>query len=335
MRTFSIVLLALAACNKDKVDDDSAAVSDTDPVDTDDTDTLTGDCSATVLSSTPEDGDSDVYYRTVFTVSFDGDGQTDAAEFSVLDDVGNPADVTDVVWSDGGVQVMFRADLAPSTAYQLGTTVCGVTTAASFVTNTIGTPIADGNASLAGRAYVTRLSDATIVDPAVLDPLLGQYLTVPLLFEVTAADDTTIDLLGALGYQEDDGSFTQLTDLPSWDFPAGDFTDTPYFFAQAASITILYGDIPIPLEDFTLEGSFTADGSQIVYGRATGLGDTRYLGALVNQPDVESAVCDLAGAMGVYCEPCADGEPYCLFIIAEDIEADYEEGLDVVEVLPT
>ena len=333
MRTFSLVLLVLTACNKDK--DASDTSGDTTPVVTDDSATLTADCTAEVVSSTPEDGDADVYYRTVFTVSFTGDGQTDAASFTVTDAAGAAAPITDVVWSDGGVQVMFRADLAPDTHYDLDTTVCAVTTRVAFATNTIGTPLTDGNASLAGRAYVTRLSDATIVDPAVLDPLLGQYLTVPLLFEVTAADDTSIDLLGALGYQEGDGSFTQLTDLPSWDFPAGDFTDTPYFFAQAASITILYGEIPIPLEDFTLEGSFTADGSQIVYGRATGLGDTRYLGALVNQPDVESAVCDLAGAMGVYCEPCADGENYCLFIIAEDIEADYEAGLDVVEVLPT
>lgn len=334
MRSLGIVLLALVACNKDK---DSGATGDTDPLGTDDSGTTpTGeDCTTTVLSSTPEDGEADVYYRTVFTVSFEGDGQTDGATFAVTDSMGGSPPITDVVWADGGVQVMFRADLAPMTTYTLSTSVCAATTTASFTTNEIGAPLSEGNASLTGRTYVTRLSDATIVDPAILDPLLGQYLTVPLLFEVSAADDSTIDLLGALGYQESDGSFTQLTDLPTWDFPAGDFTDTPYFFAQAASITIMYGDIPIPIEDFTLEGSFTADGTQITYGRATGLGDSRYLGELVNQPGVESAVCDLAGAMGVYCEACADGEMYCLHIIAEGIEADYEEGLDVVEVLPS
>lgn len=330
MRFLLLAPLALFGCNKDK-DDTGGDTQPTGTDDTSDTDPTT-DCTTTVTSTSPEDGDSDVYYRTVFTVSFEGDGS--GAVFSIADEAGNALEATDITWSEGNVQAMFRADLAPETTYHLDVHVCDATTSTVFATNTIGTPIEAGNASVTGRTYVTRLSDATIVDPAVLDPLLGQYLTVPLLFEVTAADDTTIDLLGALGYQEDDGSFTQLTDLPTWDFPAGDFSDSPYFFAQAAAIVIMYGDIPIPIEDFTLEGSFTADGTEITYGRATGLGDSRYLGELVNQPGVESAVCDLAATLGVTCELCNDGEPYCLYIIAEDIDAVYEEGLDVIEVLP-
>jgi hypothetical protein len=332
MRPALLALLALGACNKDK-DGDSGS-GDTAPIGTDDsTDTnVTPDCTTSILSVTPEDGDSDVYYRQVFTVSFEGDGSE--ATFAVTDDAGDPAAISDIVWSDGNVQAMFRVDLEPNTAYHLAVTVCDETSTSVFATNEIGTPLTDGNASLAGRTYVTRLSDATVVDPAVLDVLLSQYLTVPLLFEVTAADESSIDLLGALGYQEDDGSYTQEDGLPTWDFPAGDFTDSPYFFAEADAITIMYGDIPIPIEDFTLEGSFTSDGSQITYGRATGKADSRFLGVLVNQPDVESAVCDLAGTLGVVCEPCADGEPYCLHIIAEDIQAYYEAGLDVEEVLP-
>jgi len=328
MTTLPLALIALVACNKDK--DDTGPEDSTTPV-TDDTGGTTGvDCETTVSSLTPVEGDTDVYYRGMLAASFEGDGA--ATVFTVTDASGAEVALSDFTWSDGNVQVWFRADLAPSTSYTLSAEVCGVSSSSAFTTNEVGTPLTEGNSSLSGRTYVTRLSEATIVDPAVLDPLLGQYLTVPLLFEVTTADEATIDLLGALGYQEDDGSYTQY-DLPTWDFPAGDFTDSPYFNAEAEAIVIMYGDIPIPIEDFTLEGSFSADGSEIRYGRATGLGDSRYLGELVNQPGVESAVCELAEAMGVYCQPCSDGEPYCLWIVAEDIECDYVPGLDLVEIL--
>ena len=41
---------------------------------------------------------------------------------------------------------------------------------------------------------------------------------------------------------------------------------------------------------------------------------------------------DLAAAAGVYCTECSDGEPYCLPIVAEHIEAAKVDGLTLVVV---
>ena len=61
----------------------------------------------------------------------------------------------------------------------------------------------------------------------------------------------------------------------------------------------------------------------------TGLVDTRDWGPLMGLPDEPDAVCGFAETFGVYCEACGDGEELCLFIIGEDIYAEYQEGVDV------
>lgn len=322
--------LLLTGCNKDKDDtgggDDTADTGDTsDTGDTTDTGDTSSDCTAAVTSTDPTAGATDVYYRGIYTISFDQDGS--AADISVLDGAGAEV-ATDVSWSEGNVQAELRADLAASTPYTLHIELCGVTTDVPFTTSALGTPLTDGNESLIGKTYMIQLSEADITDPALLDAIASQYLTVPLLFQVTASDATSVDLLGALGEQNTDGTYSQLAGLPTWDFPAGDFSDSPYFSAAAEYITIMYGDIPIPIEGFTLEGSFTSDGSQIQMGRATGKADSRFMAPLISRPEDDyGAFCELAGAMGIPCEPCADGKPYCLYIVAENITALYQPGV--------
>ena len=53
-----------------------------------------------------------------------------------------------------------------------------------------------------------------------------------------------------------------------------------------------------------------------------------YMGELVGRTAKDySAVCDIAAGAGVKCVPCSDGEPYCLYIVAEEITATQEDGL--------
>jgi len=180
---------------------------------------------------------------------------------------------------------------------------------------------------------VWRLSDATITEPSFLDFVASSYLTVPLIIAVTDADDTTLDLVGGVGYHENDGSYTQVMEEETWDFPAGDFSEQPYFEAYADYITLSYDGIPIPIEQFNLSGTFNADGSAIEEGVGTGLGDSRHMWALIGQPEEDyDAVCRIASKAGVDCEPCSDGEPYCIYIVAEGITATWEEGLTLVTV---
>ena len=42
-------------------------------------------------------------------------------------------------------------------------------------------------------------------------------------------------------------------------------------------------------------------------------------------------VLGLAAGIGVECEPCADGEPYCLYIEARDLDGVLLPGLHLVE----
>lgn len=317
---------ALGACEGDKGDpndtDDPIGDDTADP----DTDTDTDvPCEASFYSVDPVDGAGDVYYRAPIVVSFEGDAGS--ATFSLTDAGG--ADVAfDAAWSDGNVQATLTTVLAAETTYTLTVDVCGVTTTTTFTTSSLGKPLEVDPASLVGNTYVWRLSDADITEPSFLDFVANTYLTVPLLITVTAADDTTIDLLGGLGYLEDDGSYTQQMGEETWDFPSGDFAAQPYFEAYAELITITYSGTPIPIEQFHLSGTFTADGTRIEKGVGSGLGDSRYMGPLLGLPEDDlGAICEIAAEAGVECEPCADGEPYCIYIVAEEISAVVEEGL--------
>jgi hypothetical protein len=335
MNRFLLLALALAACDKDKDTatdgDDTSVGTDTDTA-TDNTDTDTDtelNCAAVVLSTEPANGATAVYYRDPVVVSFDGDGS--AAVITVMDAGGSGATL-ETAWSEGDVQASLSGVLLPATVYTISVDVCGVVTASTFTTSSLGSPLAIPASDLLGRAYVWRLSDATITEPAFLDFVASSYLTVPLLIGVTASDDTSIDLLGGVGYHENDGAYTQVDGEETWDFPAGDFADQPYFEAYSDYITVSYNGIPIPIEQFHLSGTFTADGTAIQKGVGSGFGDSRYMGPLLMQPaDAYDAVCNIAAKAGVSCVPCSDGEPYCIYIVAEDITAEWEEGLTIVQ----
>lgn len=322
------LLLSASACKKDKDTTDTADSNDGDDSAVDSADSggeTDTPCLAAVIALTPADGATSVYYRDTYTVAFDTDGS--AALIEVRDAAGVAAP-TSITWSEGNVEAFVTADLYPSSPYTLHVELCGVTSEATFVTSDLGTPIIEGPGSLVGHTYMIQLSEADITTPAVLEALAAEYLTVPLLFDVTQSDESTITFLGGLGEQNDDGTFSQIDGLPTWDFPAGDFTSSPYFATRADYITLMYGEYAIPIEEFTLDGVFTSDGSQILEGHATGKADTRNMAELLAQPaDNYAALCDLAGSLGVYCEACLDGEPYCLYIAAEQIEASYQPGL--------
>lgn len=297
---------------------------DTDTVETGDssTDTAVDDtgpepCVTTVIDIEPVDGDSAVYYREPLLVSFEGDGA--AAVFTLTGPEGEVPVIA--TFGDGNVQASLSAELAALTQYTLAVTICDVVTTSTFSTSSLGTALEFDPAELVGDTFQFSLADATITEPAFLEIVAGSQLTQPILIGVTAASSTAIDLVGGLG-EAVDGTYEQLEGLPTWDFPEADFSEQPYFEAESDLVTILYGETPIPIEQFALSGTFTSDGSVMAEGRATGFGDTRYMADLVNRPAEDyGAVCEIAAAAGIYCTECSDGEPYCLYIVAENIQA--------------
>lgn len=338
MRHFSFGLLwVLAACNGDDKGGDTGAVDDTGtPTDTSDTDTNDTDtdtvdtsvpCETVAIATTPDDGTTDFYYRDTLGVTFSDDAS--GATIKLLDGAG--AEVASTInWGDGN----FQAEVVPNepldgdAAYQLHIEVCEYTGDVLFTTSSYGLPLAEEAAGLVGSTYVLDLSKADILQPEGLGYLLAAYLTEPILLGVDHADESVIGLVGAQGYKKNDGTYKQVG-AEVWLFPDADFTSSPYFAASTPAISIDYSDVAIPIENFSLAGTFAADGSRIGGGWASGLGDTRNMGPLLALGDEPDAVCTLMSALSLSCEACADGEPYCVFLEVEFDEAPLAEGLTI------
>ncbi len=290
------------------------------------TDTASADCTAAVSSSTLSDGAQDVYYRAPVSVVFTADAHAQAT-FTLRDAAGGeiPANAT---WSGDGLRADLAPVLTPGSAHTFTVEVCGATTTASFTTSALGTPLTVAPADLVGRTYVFGLDAATITEPALLNNFRSM-LTAPILLSVASADATSISWIGALGLRGTTAGTYDQADLPTWDFPAADFSTSPYFSASAASIVLSYPAGDIPVSDFHVAGVFAADGESLEEAVVTGFADMRNV-VVSGQP-----VCTLLSGFGVPCAACDDGELSCLDIVAESIHASYVPGLVVEPVAAT
>lgn len=335
------MFLALGACDDDKggetgnLGETGDTGDDTGPDDTGNTDTVDTSvpCETVLLDASPNDEETDWYYRDSLSLTFSDDAA--GATIQLYDAAGTELP-TSISWSDGNFQAEVAPDepLAGSTTYTLHIEVCEYTGDLTFTTSVYGSPLAEAAAGLVDHTYVLDLSQADINQPEGLGYLLASYLTEPLLIGVVEADEASIELVGAQGWKKADGTYRQAGDQV-WLFPAADFTSNPFFQASTELITIDYGDSSIPIESFYLEGTFAPDGSAIGGGLASGWGDTREMGPLLELGDDPDAVCGLLTAMGMdVCEPCSDGEPYCLFLEAEFDEAPLAADL-IIDLDPT
>jgi hypothetical protein len=182
-----------------------------------------------------------------------------------------------------------------------------------------------------GKTYNVDLVGSTWIEPGAMGALLSLYFTTPILLGVQWADEATIDLLGAPGYEDSLGELQQYIWEPTWDFPLADFSAQPYFIAQTEQVVFQFGSVDIPIYNFSLEATFASDGSSMGGGEMSGLGDSRNMGILFEQPDDEMAVCDLAATLGVYCQACPDGKETCLYLKAVDVDGQLLSHLSLVE----
>jgi hypothetical protein len=252
-----------------------------------------------------------VFPLAALEVGFSENGS--AATFDLVGASGAAVPLTPT-WNDGHTLATLAPTLDVEAAYTLGVEVCGARTESAFTTVP---ELAVSAASLEGRVYVTRLSDATSFEPSILDFLASSYLTTPLLIPVLDASASSIELALGQGALADDGSYSVDLSRSPWSFGPTSFTDAPVFRAGPADGGALgYEDLAIPIEALTLAGAFSSDGEQIAPLVLSGLLDTRNLGELVGGAG-ESGVCDILLLAGISCEACADGEAYCVPIEAE------------------
>jgi hypothetical protein len=278
----------------------------------DDTSATEVECTNSV-SLFPADGASNVYYRTTIEATFAE--IEEGAEMTVNDG----AVTGSTTWN--GNTMVFKPDapLDPSSSYTASVSYSCGAPAASWNTSDIGGSVA--TADVAGNAYELDISSGRFVQPPDVGELLGSYLTVPILISVTSADDADITMIGAIGVE---GSVPPAQDTcePTIDFPTADFTGNPFFEIGPQTTTISVADFAVTIDDLNVSGAFSPDGSYIDGGVLAGRIDTRPLVPLLEEGGEDSAICDLAGALEIDCEPCSDGGNYCLTIYVDSIQMD-------------
>lgn len=307
---------------------DTAAL---DSGDTQDTDTTAGTCEAYLVETEPAPGDVGWYWRDALSArtAIPGDYP---ARLTTENGVDVPVTVTT---DETGTLLTIApsAPLEPDTAHVLEITDCSGPQEIPFTTSTYGLPIEGGATELVQRTWQVDLSAADWTEPEGFGTILALYFTDPILLGVQWADTHVLDLLGAPGYIDATGVVRQNINRPSWDLPAADFDTSPFFAIDGAQI-VLYVDneTSAPVYDVHIEGTIAPDGRSFAGGIVSGLGDTRTLGGTINQPNDEAAICDFAEALGVECEPCPDGEVYCLSIYATQVQGSQVDGLVVIPI---
>lgn len=330
--TLVLGMLSLGACHKGSVPDDKAHVDSGNGGGTGNGDDTGPSCSVTVLDTTPTDGESDFYWRDSLAVSF-SDVANDLATMTLLD--GSGAEVaTSVAWDEGGFQatVVPDAPLEGDADYTFQIDVCDSSTSVAFHTSRFGLPLEVDPSSLVGLTYDYDLAGATYTKPEGLGTVVGTMLSAPLLVGITAADNSSLTLMGAQGKISDTtGEISQDTNLATWDLGTADFTESPFFSTDADEIDIDYDGSVIPIYNFHVEGTFSSDASVIGGGEADGLADTRNMAPIFNSSD-PNVVCNYATSFGLSCTECPDGETYCMEIQAYFEPAPVVDGLTLEPV---
>lgn len=306
---FALALLALAcvACDGDKDSADSADEA----------------CGVSVTTF-PLQGAVNAYYRS--DVEFKLTKPDATAQIST--DIPGSQEV-----SADGLTVYWRlsAPLAPTTTYTASLTYCTGTVELGFTTSALGTAIPD-TGTLQGRTYLLNLADARITEPPGIGALLSSELDgVSIYTGIIDVTDTEITVIGGLG-REGAPTPTQEYCDPTIDFPTADFTGSPHFEISGEGATpITVAGTTVYIEDLRIAGDFASDLSYFGGGVLEGTIDTRPLDVEFGDGE-EGFICKTASALGVVCDPCSDGLAFCLSLVADSIDAQVVDGLELVAI---
>lgn len=309
--------LALGACNNGS--------TETGLTDTGDT----GMCDVEIDSTVPENGSADAYYRAdvEFEIS-DPDPEMDPTVALATSDGTTVAGTTS--YSEDMETVYFTPDepLDPETDYDATLTYCRGDSTISFTTSELGK---EPEVELEGKTYVLDLASARITQPAALAGLLEQYEDeLPtILIGILAVGTDTIDIIGAMA-DEDSDDIVQDYCEPTIGFPEGaDFSESPYFQVGPADIPFdIDSETSITIYSLLVAGTFAADGSYFGGGELEGEADARDVAAAFPEAGTADEICKLTESFQAPCEACSsDGEEYCLYVTADQIEAEEVEDL--------
>ena len=297
-----------------------------------DTADLVGDaCRHRVVTTQPEDTSTGWYWRDPLELFVSTD-QHERYETYLIDENGIRLAV-EPEWSVEGLS----ATLTPPGGLQANHTYswhvhdCLEDGVVTFTTSELGEPLSGGASSLTDRTFLLDLASADWTEPPGLGPVLALYFTTPVLLGVEVATVESIDFLGAPGAVDALAGVIQDRQAPTWDFGATPFVDAPFFEAEVDEVVFAFEGTSVVVHGFHLEGTFSASGETFGGGLLTGQADTRHLGMLLGDPDNMGAMCDYAQKLGIFCDPCTDGESYCLDMTVQDLEGVWVPGLELVQ----
>lgn len=282
-----------------------------------------GLCNVEYLGSVPDDGSTTACYESSLEFSIAG-GDPDAT-ITVTDPDGNTVDGTTASNEDGST-IRFEPDspLEAGVTYEATMDYCLGSETITFTTDDLGQPVADPK-GLIGNTYVVDLRDARIVDPAGIGDVFQSQLTHPLLLTVTDATKTTLDTRMSVS---EEAELVQDACVPTVDFPPADLNGASWTLGPS-DITLFVAGNNVNVEGLEVTGTFSPDGSYFGCGGFEGLIDTRPLVEALDG-NTDDFLCNLVVNYGAQCQDCADGEPYCLDLVVDQITAAADPGLDPV-----
>jgi hypothetical protein len=310
----------LFACG-DKTEDTAVEVSNSCP----------NGAEITISSTYPTSGAADFY--VLDTIQFNLSAEDPAASLALFDASGASVSGTSSV--DGAV-VTFVPDaaLTASSAYTAALSYCNSAdpVEVAFNTSSLGEAL---TTDLVGKTYAVDLASGNFVQPPGIGSLIGGLFENNILLGIKSAGDE-LEIIGALseaGNTNQDKCTETLED-----FPAADFSASPYFEIPEGDVTLTVAGYTATIHNLAVSGMFAADASYFGGGELSGQLDAREIVDIVVEAglEVESAddVCGLVAGFGVMCTECAsDGEAYCITLEVNRLVAN-ETGAELISVTP-
>jgi hypothetical protein len=284
--------------------------------DTDDVDS--NDCKVSVQLF-PAPGTTNAYYRTTVEATFSGEVDQSSVDLAVSGVNGT------VTWRENTAVFQPADPFAATTDYS---TVLSYDCAGEVKNPTADWRTSEVGAStplegLPGEVFALDLAGETVevIEPEGIGGLIGDYLNFPIYLQITSADASELNILGAVG---EEGSDEQAACTQTIDFPSAKFSENPFFEIGPADTTVIVSGVAVTIGDLNISGAFSPDASYIAGATLSGNIDTRPLVPIFGEgSDDPGTICDLAAALNVFCVPCTeDNEPFCLDIYARNIGAE-------------
>jgi hypothetical protein len=315
---FGAILLmgmSLGACNSSGKEDGNDA----------DADGSTSGCEIEIDETYPESGATDMYYRGDIVVELsDADS---SATLYVMDSSGGTVDGA-LTNEDGVLTFSPSASLDGGASYTAVVEYCDTESLdVPFTTADLGSPVTS-DVDLTVNTYAVNLGDGHFVEPAGVGDLIGSLLTNNVLISITAQAETSLEVRG--GISEEGNTNQDYCSQSLEDFPSVDFTQNPYFEIPEGDVLLSVAGYDVPINAFSLSGTFSEDGSYFGGATVSGELDARDVGALLGDLIDDTSpdeVCNLLLGFGVTCATCSsDGSPYCLNLIVDRLEAQGSSG---------